>query len=114
MSQGGGMTSFRDLEREEIDPEGLYQVSGLTQVEAHALRVVRLLPRHRMERTRDVFQFTPWSIDHEAPILIVSLEFLELRLPRSEWPHPNIPAASSRFWRRVDWEGLDDATLTRL
>jgi hypothetical protein len=106
------MTRFHYPEREEIDPEGRYQVAGLTQVERHALTVVRLLPLYRMERTRDLFQFT--AADHEAPVLVVTSESLELRLPRAEWPHPNIPAASSRLWKRVDWEGLDDATLTRL
>ena len=58
------MSSFRDLEREEVDPEGRYQVYGLTQVERQALRVIKLLRLYRMERTRDVFQFT--ALDNEA------------------------------------------------
>ena len=106
------MTGARDWERMEIDPDGRYQVSGLTQVERHALRVIKLLRLYRVERTRDVFQFT--GFDLMDPILVVTAESLELRLPRSEWPHPNIPAPSSRFWKRVGWEGLDDATLTGL
>jgi hypothetical protein len=107
------MTFFQYPERQEIDREGRYQVEGLTQVEYHASKLVRLLPRHMIERTRDLFQLT--GIDPDDPVLVITREFIELRLPAAEWPHPNIPAPSSRFWKRVEWEGLDDDTaVTRL
>lgn len=105
------MTNLSDWERNQVDPEGRYEVSGLMEVERHALRLNSLLPSYRMERTCDVFQFT---LDLNTPVLVDTREFLELSLPRAEWPHPNVPAPSSRFWKRVEWNGLEDATLILL
>jgi hypothetical protein len=107
------MSSFHDLERQEIDPEGRYRVEGLTVVERHALRLLpHLEMRYLMERTRDVFQFI--AVHPHDPDVVVTPEFLELRLPKIEWPHPNLPARSSRSWKRVDWQGINDADLPGL
>ncbi len=101
-----------DRQRVEIDPEGRYKINGMTDVERQALRVRDLFPDFifEMERTRDVFQFT--GIDADDPIIVVTRESLEIRLPHLEWPHPNIPFPSSRFWKRLSWKRLTDKTIT--
>jgi hypothetical protein len=95
-----------------IDPEGRYEVDGLRMVEAHALKVLELLPGARVERTRDVIQVEQGG--QEGIVLLLTPEVLDVRLPTVEWTHPHCPARSSRLWKRVDWIRLDVPALTEL
>ena len=98
--------------RHRVDPEDRYPAYNLTEVEEYATRLFRLMPGATFERTRDVFQFDEGKI--EGLVVLVTREAVELRLASLEWPHPNIPARSSRLWKRVEWEGLTDEQLTTL
>ena len=75
-------------------------------VEHFALLVLELLPKGKVERTRDVVQ-----IEHvgryDGIVLIVTKEALELRLPTVEWMcGAYAPAEASDLWKRVTWKKL--------
>jgi len=104
-----------------IDPEGRYPSTGLRSVEEMALQVLRLLSSSTtlpdegitLERTRDVIEIH--SGGEEGIVIIVTPEAVELRLPTVEWTMGAYdPAASSRLWKRVKTDGLEDEKLGRL
>jgi len=103
------MDDARDL----IDPQGLYPADGPRIVERHAAKFLELLPGAHMERTRDVIQ-----IDHggqEGIVVVVTPEDIEFRLPTVEWTMGAYgPCESSRLWKRVGTDELDDEMLPDL
>lgn len=100
-----------DSEWERIDPEAKYVLGELRSFEQFALRVLDLLPGARVDRARDVIQIT--QEDERGIIVIVTPEAVELRLPTTEWVGPHTPIASSRLWKRVKWDRMSDARLSR-
>jgi hypothetical protein len=97
----------------KLDPDQRYRSDGPTTLEGCAERVLRVLPDAKIERTRDAFQF---SDDDELTgvIVLVTAEALELRLPTVEWTCGAYgPAAGSRLWKRIRWNGMGDDVLAR-
>src|SRR6187401_2737431 len=100
-------------DRSRIDPDGRYTAEGLTQVEARALEVHALLPDAVLERTRDVIQLD--SGGERGIVVVVTPEALELRFPTIEWTQGSYgPALSSRLWKRVLWDKLEDGALVEI
>jgi hypothetical protein len=108
-------------DRAIIDPDGRYPSLGLRHVERLALQVLRLLPSNTtpsdegitLERTRDVIEIH--SGGDEGIVIIVTPEAVELRLPTVEWTMGAYdPVASSRLWKRVKADGLEDEKLGQL
>jgi hypothetical protein len=106
---------MHDTER-LLDPDGRYPACGLRTVDRLALRIHELLPLSRVERTRDVYQFT--VEDPEGFIVIVTPDSVEFRLPTVEWTWGYAgPVASSRLLKRVNLlrgTALDDKKLGSL
>ncbi|HKQ50438.1 MAG TPA: hypothetical protein VJZ71_20365 [Phycisphaerae bacterium] len=102
-----------DDSRQRIDPDGKYGADVLRTFEAFALTVLDKFPGAVVERTRDLIQIGKPD-DDRAVVVLITPEAIEIRLPTLEWPHPHVPAPSSRLWKRLNWEGLTDKRLTRL
>lgn len=100
-------------DRQRIDPEGKYGTDALRAFEAFALGILDRLTGSTVERTRDAIQIGNYD-DVHGVIVLITPEVIEFRLPTLEWPHPHVPAASSRLWKRVKWEGLTEGRLVRL
>ena len=99
--------------RDSTDPENRYRSEGPRHVDRLAARVLPHLPGATVERTRDVIQID-WG-GEEGIVVIVTPEALEFRLPAIEWTMGAYgPALSSKFWRRVEVDGLDDAQIIEL
>jgi hypothetical protein len=99
--------------RRLVDPEGRYPADGLRTVEAHALRVIELLPGAQVERTRDVVQIERGG--EAGVVVLVTREALELRMPCVEWTMGAYgPAPASRLWKRVEWEQLHGDALSSI
>ena len=72
-----------NLRHFNLGPEEKYPSDGLRQVEINAERVLVLLPKSIVERTRDCIQL---NCDGEDGIVVlVTAEAIELRLPTVEW-----------------------------
>jgi len=105
--------SSDDLRRHRVDPEHRYPADGLRTVEALALHVLERLPSGEVSRTRDVIQIDDGG--EEGICLVITAEFLELRLPSIEWTCGAYgPARTSVLWKRVKWGGLSDERLDEL
>ena len=97
-------------ERIDTDPDNRYPTDGPRHVDKLAERVLRFLPDATIERTRDVIQ-VDWR-GEEGIVVVVTPEALEFRLPTIEWTMGAYgPEESSRFWKRVESEALDDSQL---
>jgi hypothetical protein len=92
-------------------PDGHRQSTNLRQVEQHALRVLQLIPKSKIERTRDVIQLT--EATERGVSAVVTEEALELRLPTVEWVHPHEPLEASRSWKSLPWDKLEGAKLKK-
>lgn len=105
-SQAGTM----ERERSRIDPEGRYPAYDLRTVETWALLVLDALPGASLERTRDVIQIE-WG-GESGIVVLVTPEAVELRLPTVEWTAgAHGPADSSRLWKRVLMDELEEVNL---
>jgi hypothetical protein len=79
-------------------------------VDCRALQVLELLPGAEVSGTRDVVQIN-WG-GEEGIVVLITPEALELRLPTVEWTGGAYgPVASSRLWRRVKWESVQEGQL---
>jgi hypothetical protein len=94
---------------EDIDRLPFAGEANLTSAERNAARVLRLVPDRRIDRTRDVVQVDVG--DERGIVVVVTAEAIELRLPTIEWCGPHDPRRSSRLWKRLDPDELDDAEL---
>lgn len=99
--------------RRYLNPDEKYSSDGPRKVEENADRVLVLLPSSSVERTRDCIQ-----IDYRGEkgiIILVTPESIEIRLPTVEWTKSTYgPAASSRFWKRVNESEITDEELENL
>jgi hypothetical protein len=102
-----------NLRHFNIDPEEKYPSSGPRNVEKNAERVLALLPKSNVERTRDCIQLN--CDGEEGIVVLVTPEVIELRLPTVEWTMGSYgPAASSRLWKRVQISEITDRELETL
>jgi len=102
-----------DEDRSQIDPTGEYPAEGRRRVEENALRVLDCLPHALVRRTRDVIELDRG--DERGIVVLVTAEAFEFRLPTTEWTMGAYgPAESSRLWRRVETDDLDDKGLAQL
>lgn len=100
-------------ERGLVDPQDCYPADGLRAAEEHAAKVIQLLPGAQVERTRDVIQIDAGG--DTGIVVLVTTEALELRLPTVEWTMGSHgPATSSRLWKRLKWDQLQDGQLPGL
>jgi len=90
-----------------IDPSGmqrLYADSGRRQpFENVAVELIRIVGPATVERTRDVVQIN-CEPEEMGPVILVTPEALEFRLPTVRWVHPGLPVPASQLWRRVTYE----------
>lgn len=102
-----------NLRHFNLDPEEKYPSDGLRHVELNAERVLVLLPKSIVERTRDCIQLN--CDGEEGIVVLVTAEAIELRLPTVEWTMGTYgPAASSRFWKRIQVSEITDQELGTL
>jgi hypothetical protein len=87
--------------------------SGARDLERHAARVHAIVPVAALTRTSEAIQF---DVDRGRcrVTLLVTAEALELRLATVEWTGAHACRDSTRLWKRVLWEGLDDGSLREL
>jgi hypothetical protein len=93
-----------------VDGRGILQ-----PFERLATDLIRTAEPASIERTRDVIQINcePAEI---GPIILVTPDAVDFRLPTLAWSHPGIPSPSSISWRRIDLESAmsgDPAKLIR-
>jgi hypothetical protein len=77
--------------------------AGLQHFERVAADLIREAKYPYAERTRDAIQIYCEPADI-GPVIPVTPDAVEFRLPTLAWPHPGTPTPSSRLWRRVDLE----------
>ena len=100
-----------------LDPNERYATSGGRLVEANASRVLDLYPHAHVTRTRDAIQIDIRTDPDEArgATVLVTPEAYELRLPTIEWTAGAYgPAASTRYFKRVNGHRLTDEALASL
>jgi len=68
--------------------------------------ILRTSAESRIERTRDCIQINCGG--EKGIVILVTPESIELRLPTVEWTCVYGPAASSRFWKRVNESEITD------
>ena len=96
-----------------IDPANVFPADGLRQVDTMALRVIGYLPHATVTRTRDAIQID--ANGAEGIVVLVTREALEFRLPTVEWTMGAYgPAYSSRLWKRVKADSVNDTRLREL
>jgi len=92
----------------------LYENSRIRQpFEEVAVELIGLAGPSSVERTRDAIQIN-CEPEEIGPVILVTPDAVEFRLPTLAWPHPGIPAPSSRLWRRVDLDDFDSVDLSSL
>jgi hypothetical protein len=71
------------------------------------------LPVSIVECSRDRIQID--CREEKGIVILATLESIELRLPTVEWVRGRIgPAASSRFWKRINESEITDEKLGNL
>ena len=92
-----------DLIRERADALS----SRAEHAEEELLRIRDLLRTPKIERTRDAIQID--YLEQRGLVFLTTPEGLEIRLPTVERSGPHWRAASSRLWKRVSWDDLEDS-----
>ena len=87
--------------------------SELQHFERVAADLIREAKYPYAERTREAIQIYCEPADI-GPVILVTPDAVEFRLPTLAWPHPGIPSPSSRLWRRVDLDDFDSVDLASL
>ncbi len=101
-----------DVDR-RLDPEGKYPAYGLRHCDRAALQVLGVLPCAKLERTRDVYQFT--TRDPDGVVVLITPDSLEVRMPTVEWTTGySDPVASSDLWKRRRLATLDETQIAKL
>ena len=104
-----------ELDRWSLGNDPLTPADGkcATELEAFARMVRDALPLAEVTRTRDCIQID-WG-DEAGIVVLVTPEAMELRLPTVEWACGSYgPRATSKLWRRVEWQRLDPSKLPEL
>ena len=99
---------MRDALKEKLDPEGRFLANGQREIDERALQLLEVLPEATVERTRDAIEITVDDVMENGVVLILTPEALELRLPSMDWVHPHWSVPTSRLWKRVKWERIED------
>ena len=79
-----------------------------------------ILPEATVERTRDVIQFTCFEFDYPEElgdygiILLLLPDFIDIRLPSTDWVTPYTPIPSSSFWKRIEISSVSEDELPKL
>ena len=100
-----------------LDPHDDYVTHGGRHVERNAARVLEHYSTAHIERTRDANQIDiRTDTDGERGVtVLVTPEAYELRLPTIEWTACAYgPAASTRYFKRVNAHRLTDEALASL
>jgi hypothetical protein len=96
----------------DLNPVGKYPSESSRRVERNADRVLLLLPKSTVERTRDCIQIDCGG--EKGILILVTPESIELRLSTLEWKDQHLPNLSSRFWKRIQANETTDIELETL
>jgi hypothetical protein len=92
----------------------LYGNSGIRQLfEEVAAELIGLVGQATVERTRDAVQIN-CEPEEIGPVVLVTPEAIEFRLPTVRWLHPGLPVPTSQLWRRITYEFAPPEGLAKL
>jgi hypothetical protein len=92
----------------------LYENSGIRQLfEEIAAELIGLAGPATIERTRDAIQLS-CQPEEIGPVVLVTPEAVEFRLPTIRYVHPGLPLPSSQLWRRITFEFAPPEDLAKL
>ena len=89
------------------NPESFREFERLAQ------QVLKTVAGARCSRTRDAVEVC-YECDGETFVVLLTPDAVELRLPTVDWVTPYTPVLSSKLWKRVALEKLQEGDLPKL